>query len=417
MRALRERVVGGLRGHTAHHAAPVFAVGVATVLGALAASAFQVIAARAVGVANYGQLAAFLALLNVAAFTSSALQNAVAVASAGQGLIGEARRGRVSEATILGLSGGVVLALLTPVLVHTLNTTPLVVLLAAAAIPLTFWVAQSLGLLQGAGRSTAAVWWTTNSLLIRVALVLLCVALGLGVGAVLAAVLISMAAAVVGAGLPARRLPRPRSTVFSTNGQVVLGLSLLAAWLVNSDIIVVRATAENVIAGNFASAAVLVKAAFTLPAALSIYLLPRFVRTRDNARLQWLGQWVTIAVTAAAAVVLCLVFWLFGGEIAPLILGSDYTGSVEFLLPLALAYVPWIVAQGVMIRLIAHASRSALAVLGIGAAAQVVGFVVVAPDITGILWVQAVIGTAVLAALLHRVRGLDRALVERSALT
>jgi O-antigen/teichoic acid export membrane protein len=411
---MSERVITSLRGHAASHAVPVLVVAIAMVVGSLAAFAFQVISARALGPSDFGQLAAFLALLNVAAIASSAMQNAVAVASAELGS-DRVRPGGLSEATILGLGGAAVVAAFTPLLAHGLSTTPAVVLLAALAIPLTFWVAQELGVLQGAGRSATTVWWTTNALLIRVVLVWAALALGFGVGGVLAAVLVSMAATIVGAGLPARRLPRASRAVFSGTGVTVLALTLVSAWLVNSDVIIVRANADEVVAGTFASAAILVKAALTLPAALSVYLLPRFVRNRDNDRLLRVGTWATVAVTSSLGAVLAVVFWLAGDAIARLIFEEAYAGSGALLLPLALAYLPWVVAQGVLIRLTAHASRSAVVVLLIGAVVQLAGFIVAGSDITAIIRVQAAAGIGVLVALLVVVLRRDSVQAKRSS--
>lgn len=408
----RWRLAGTLRVHAAPHAVPVLLVGLATVVGALAAFIFQVISARAIGPQDFGLLAAFLAILNVAAVASSALQNTVAVQTAEvssypAASTATARRGP-SDATMLGLGGAIVVAAFTPVLVRALDATPMVVLLAAAAIPLSFWLAEAVGVLQGAGRSVGAVWWTTISLLARVALMLVVLALGLGIGGVLAAVLLGTGAAVVGAGVPARRLRHAGRGVFARTGVTVLLLSLVFAWLANSDVIILRATAPGVAAGNFASAAVLVKAAFLLPATLSVYLLPRFVRNRRNRRLVRLGERVSVAVTAVSGVTLALVFWSLGDQIARLIYGPAFAQGGELLFPLSLAYLPWITAQSVLIRLTAHASLPAFTALVVAAVLQVTGFVIAAPDVTAVIWVQAVVGAAVLAAFLDLVRRLNR---------
>ncbi len=413
-----ERRAGALRGHAASHAVPVLLMGGATVLGALAAFLYQVISARALGPADFSLLAAFLAILNVAAIASSALQNTVAVRTAevAAGVDGAhpapghgpAARRRPSEATMLGLLGGVLVAASSPVLVRTLDTTVPVVLLAAAAVPLSFWLSEAVGLLQGAGRSIGAVWWTTVSLLARVALLLLSLALGLGIGGVLASALLATGLAVVGATLPARRVPHPGRAVLSRTGVVVLVLSLLSAWLVNADVIVLRATASGEAAGNFASAAILVKASFMLPSTLSVYLLSRFVRNRGNGALMRLGSRLTVGITAAAGVVLALVFSVAGELVGRLVYGGQFDQAGALLLPLSLAYLPWIIAQSVLIRLTASASRPAVAVLLVASLVQAVGFLLAAPDVHAVIAVQGGLGAAVLAAFLVIVGREDR---------
>jgi len=403
---------GGLRQHAASHAMPILLVGVATVVGALAALAFQVLSARALGPRDFGLLAAFLAILNVAAIGSSALQNSVAVKTAEVGRPDvaapmSARRGP-SEATILGLAAAVLVAAFSPALVRSLNATFMVVLLSAAAIPLSFWLAEAVGVMQGVGRSLGAVWWTTLSLLARVALVLLSVVLGLGIGGVLVAVLLGTAVATVGASVPARHIPHPRVAVFTRSGLTVLLLSLTFAWLANADVIVLRAGASEVVAGTYASAAILVKASFLLPSTLSLYLLPRFVRNRGNRELTRMGESVTVGVTAVAGVALALTFWLIGDVVVRIVYGASFSDGADLLLPLALVYLPWTIAQSVLIRLTAEASRMAALTVVVVAVVQLLGFLLAVPDVAAVLWVQAALGVAVLAIFLLLVRRLNR---------
>jgi O-antigen/teichoic acid export membrane protein len=405
----RWRVGGSLRRHAAPHAVAVLFVGLATVVGAVAALAFQWISARALGVESFGLLGAFLGILNVAAVASAALQNTVAVRTAEIIPLADAvtpRRRGPSEATILGVGGALVVVAFAPLLVHTLDTTFEVVLLAAAAIPLAFWMSEAVGVIQGAGRSAEAVWWTTISLVGRVALLLVAWALGLGVGGVLAAVLVSVGVAVLGSRVSARKVHRAGQALFSRTGVTVLLLSMVSAWVVNSDVIVIRATAAGTVAGNFASAAVLVKASFLLPAALSVYLLPRFVSNRGNERLVRLGQRVTVGLTAVSGIALAVVFGLLGSLIVRLVYGPSYAATAPLLFPLALAYLPWIMAQSVLIRLTARASRPAVVVLVVAAVVQLVAFLVVAPDVTALIRVQGVVGVVVLAVLFELVRRL-----------
>jgi len=405
--ATRWRVAASLRGHAAPHLVPVLLVGLAAVVGAVAALVSQVISARAIGPQDFGLLAAFLAIINVAAVASSAMQNTVAVGIAENTTATPARRGP-SEATLVGLGFAVAILALAPWLIHVLHTTATVVVVAAAVPPLSFWLSEAVGVLQGLGRSTEATWWSTISLLARVAIMLVALALGLGIAGVLAAVLLSTGLAALGAAIPARRGRRAPRGIFSATGLTVLSLSLLFAWLLNSDVVILRAGAPADVAGNFASAAILVKAVFMLPSTLSVYLLPRYVRNRDNEELVRFGEWVTAGVTVGCGLAVTAVFWFFGDLIARLLYGAAFTSTGELLFLLSLAYLPWITAWGVFIRLIARGSRPAVVVLVIATVLQIAGYLAAVPNVTALIWVQAVMGIAVLIGFFVLVRLLDR---------
>lgn len=397
-----ERLSAEFRVHAASHAVPVLVIAAATVIGALCALLFQVLSARALGPEGFGLLAAFLAILNVAAIASSALQNSVAVATAeALAYPGPEERPRSrwvpGDATVLGIGGTVVVGALAPLLSRSLDTTVLMVFIAAASIPLSFWLSDAVGILQGTGKSTGAVAWTTVSMLARVALVLVAIALDLGIGGVLASVLLGTGGAALGAYLVSRRVPHPRRSVFTGTGMTVLLMTMCFAWMINADVIILRSTAPADVAGNYASAAILVKAAFMLPSTLSIYLLPRFVRNRDDRGLVRTGERLTIGVTMLSGIALALVFWLAGELVVGLVYGAKFDQSGEFLVPLALVYLPWITAQSVLIRLTADASRPAALVAAGALCCQAVGFAVVMPDVRAVMWVQAVLGMVVVA--------------------
>lgn len=399
-----ERLSTGFRAHAASHAVPVLLIAVATVVGAVCALIFQLVSARALGPGAFGLLAAFLAILNVAAIASSALQNSVAVATAHAltrpGWRDEpTSRWAPSDATVLGMGSAVLVGACAPLLAASLDTTVPIVLIAAASIPLSFWLSDAVGVLQGIGKSTGAVAWTTASMLARVGLVLLAIAFDLGIGGVLASVVLGTGGAALGAHLVARRVPHPRRSVFTGTGMTVLLMTMCFAWLINADVIILRSAAPADVAGHYASAAILVKAAFMLPATLSLYLLPRFVRNRDNHRLVRVGERLTIGITLLSGVALTLVFWLAGDLVVSLAYGSSFDQSGEYLVPLALVYIPWMTGQSVLIRLTADASRGAALVTGGAVCCQAVGFAVAMPDVGAVMWVQAALGLVVVAAL------------------
>ncbi len=390
-----------LSGHVRAHARGLSAVAVATVVGILASFFAQVLSARYLAPAEFGLFAAFLVIVNVAAVGSSSLQNTVTVHTAGT-KAGSARK-KVSwpwEAITIGLCGGLAIAAASPLIARSLDTDVAVVLAAAVSIPLSFLFADALGLLQGSGDVAKAVWWTTASQLVRVALIVLTILIGAGVGGVIGAVIASIAICLAGAAWAARRVRRPDTGAFSVTGLTIITLTVAFAWLTTSDVIFLRAGAPEDVVGAYAAVAVLVRAGLIVPATLSLYLLPRFVRNRDNPRLSQLGVLLTLGVSLATSAAMVLLFVLFGEGIVALLYGDRYDAAVALLVPTALAYLPWIAAQGLLIKMTSSASKSAAAVLLGAVIAQWAAFTAVIPDVSAMLWAFGLIGAVVLLAFL-----------------
>ncbi|KJL41235.1 oligosaccharide flippase family protein [Microbacterium trichothecenolyticum] len=399
-----------LRGHIRSHARGLSAVAMASVLGVIAAFVFQIVSARYLAPAEFGLLAAFLNIISVAAVGSSSLQNIVTVQTAAA--LGAApaqpadpdrpSRGRKVpwEAIIMGGVGGAALAALSPLIAGALDTTAVVVLAAAACIPLSFIFADALGLLQGSGDVARAVWWSTISLVSRILLLVLAIALGFGIGGVIGSVVVATGLSVVGAVWSARRVARPSGGAFTVDGLTIVLLTVAFAWLTASDVIFLRAGAEESVAGSYAAVAVLVKAGFLVPSTLSLYLLPRFVRARDNPRLARIGVLATLGLSIATSLAMVLLFLIAGPWIIHLLYGTAYAGASALLVPVALAYTPWMAAQGMLIKMTSTASRGAAAVLIGAVLVQWVAFQLVVPDITAMLGWFAGIGVVTLGAFL-----------------
>lgn len=411
--------VPGMRSHLRTHAKALMAVGVASVLGIVASFAFQLVSAQFVSPADLGLLAAFLVIVNVAAIGSASLQSTVTVQTA-QALTSsddapKRQRRWPLDAIFLGLGGGAVVAILSPWLASALNTTPLVILAAAATIPLSFVFADAMGLLQGSGKVAQAVWWSTFSQVARVIFAVVAIAIGTGLGGIMGAVLAALVVAVVGGVWTARKVPRPRNGVFTSSGIAIVVLSVAFAWLTSSDVIFLRAGAPEDLAGIYASAIVLVKTGFLLPSTLSLYLLPRFVKHRDNPELSRIGVLATLGLSLATSIAMILVFLVLGDWIIGLIYKPAYAAAADLLVPTALAYLPWIAAQGMMIKMTSSASRGAAALLLLAAAAQWIAFTIAVPDVTAMLISYAAIGTVVLVAFfaidMRNARRLRRSLV------
>lgn len=394
----------GLSPHLRAHAKALFAVGIASVLGILASFVFQLLSARSVTPSEFGLLSAFFVIVNVAAVGSASLQSTVTVKTA-EALsapvpVSRSSRRLPFEALVLGLAGGALVALASPWLADALDTNPPIILAAAVTIPLSFVFADAMGLLQGSGRISQAVWWSTFSQLGRVLFAIIVIIAGLGLGGMVGTVLAALLIAVVGGLWSARRIPRPAQGVFSLDGLTIVALTIAFAWLTTSDVIFLRAGAPSDLAGIYASATVLVKAGLLLPSTLSLYLLPRFVKHRDNPNLARVGVLVTLGVSLATSLIMIVGFAVLGDWLISLIYKEDYSSAAELLVPAAVAYLPWIAAQGMMIKMTSFASRGAALLLLVAVAAQAIGFSVTVPDVYAMLTVFASIGFVVLTTFL-----------------
>lgn len=390
-----------LGGHIQAHVRGLSAVALATAIGIVASFVAQILSARYLAPAEFGLFAAFLVIVNVAAVGSSSLQNTVTVHTAATAATSTRVKGRWPwEAITIGLCGGLAIAVASPLIAQSLATDVAVVLAAAVSIPLSFVFADALGLLQGSGDVAKAVWWTTASQLVRVGLIVLTVLIGAGIGGVIGAVIASIAVCLVGAEWAARRVPRPDTGAFSITGATIIVLTVAFAWLTTSDVIYLRAGAPEEVVGAYAAVTVLVRAGLIVPATLSLYLLPRFVRHRGNAYLSRIGVIVTLGVSFATSAAMLLAFWLVGDGIIALLYGDRYAAAVALLVPTALAYVPWIAAQGLLIKMTSSASKAAAITLVAAVIVQWAAFTAVIPDVSAMLWAYGILGAGVLVAFL-----------------
>ena len=392
-------------GHYAQHGAAVIKIGAVSLLGVLSSFGFQIVTARSLGPGDFGVLSAFFAIVTMASLASSSLQSAIAVETARALTLGAKPAGApridgfTREALILGGAGAATVIAASPLIARSLQTEIYVPWLAAIAILLSFVFVRGIGVLQGSGDSQGAVWWSTIALIVRLVFVALAFALGLGLMGALTAVLVGLVVAVIGALLYAGRLNLWIShKPFQVNGVVVLLMTLLFAWLTNADVILVRAENSATDAGIYAAAAVLAKAVFLVPATLSLYLLPRFVRQEKDRELTRLGVRVTLAITGGGGVLAILFFATAGRWATSALLGSAYQIETGLLVGLAVAYLPWIMAHGLLIRMNALASRASVAILAAASGVLVAAGVVVLPNIAALLCTISLLGVAVLGS-------------------
>lgn len=396
----------GLRGMVSQHGRALAEIGVVSIVGILATAAFQILSLRGLGAEQYGLLASFLALINVSAIGSAALRNSIAVTTAEVALSGPAMTTRARrmdsslvEALVLGGICTAAIVIAAPWLATSLEANVPAVVLTAACIAPYFLFARAQGLLQGVGNSRAVVWWSTGAQVAQVVFTVAALLLGLQSLGILVVVLITAIVSALGSGYQSRKLPRPAGRPFSIDTSVVLLLTIVFAWLTNIDVVLVRAGAPESAAGAYAAAAVLVKTTLIIPATLSLYLLPRFVSRRRDTALTRLGVNVTLLITFLTGLIMFAVI-LFASElIVAIVFGPGYQTSIDILPWFALAWLPWAMSQGMLIRHTAASSKVGLGVLVVAALAQWVSASLFLPDIFAMIAANGCIGLAVFGCL------------------
>ncbi|MFF1878068.1 lipopolysaccharide biosynthesis protein [Leifsonia sp. NPDC058230] len=407
------------RALVAQHGRALAEIGAVTILGVLATTGFQIVTIRGLGPAEFGLLASFVAIINVASIGSAALRNSVAVVTASQtGPTGRHRwfDGPMIEALVLGAIGTIGVLVLAPFLASSLGSSPATLILTAIAITPYFLFARAQGLLQGAGNSRAVVWWSTGAQLAQLVLAVLVLLAGFGAIGVLVVLVVCAIGGAVGASFEARKIAVQSATrPFTLQSTIVLALTIGLAWLTNADVVLVRAHAPEAVAGAFAAAAVLIKTTLIIPATLSLYLLPRFVNRRGDASMMRLGVNVVLGVTLASGLLMLAVVSIAGDLIVHILFGAGYSASVQYLPLFALTWIPWALAQAILIRITASASLVGVGVLVIAIVAQYVGALIVLPDVMAMMILNGCVGLFAFGAMyvVHLLTG--RKLTVRSA--
>jgi len=394
-----------LRGAVRQHGAAFVQIGFVSLLGIVATAGFQLVAVNGLGPAKFGLLASFLALINVVSVGSSALRNSVAVMAANSSVERAGARPRwdasLIEGVVLGVACALVIVVASPWLETSLATDfGAIMFTAAAALPY-FLFARAQGLLQGVGRSRSVVWWSTGAQLAQFLLAAVVVFLGGGPVGVVIVLLIVAVGGTVGASVQARGIsPGLYRRAFSADSSVVLALTVLFAWLINADVILVRAGVAPQVAGGYAAAEVVVKTLLIVPATLSLYLLPRFVGRRQDISMTRLGVNVTLVVTLVSGAVMFVGVLLFGNWAIGILFPGSYDTAASLLPGLALMWIPWAAAQGVLIRVTASASRSGVVVFVLAIPAQWILGRLILPDVGRFIAADGILGILVLAGML-----------------
>jgi O-antigen/teichoic acid export membrane protein len=369
-------------------------LGVSVIAANVIALVFTVVFARVLGATDYGSLAALMSAFIILMVPGSALQIAVArevsaSLAAADGLAGAGVRRWVGRLLIGTLALAVLAIPLRGVLAAVLNVNQE---WAAAAVPLTamLWMVLSVerGALQGFQRYKLVAWSIIGEAASRLAFALLLVGVGLDVtGAFLGTALSFVVVGLVLAAPLAPHLPAvegiPLRRLLAGAWAPVLALTLLFA-LQEVHVIVVKHEFDGDTAGAYAVAAVAAKAIVWVAVGLGFYLLPetaRRARGGEDARPILVR---TLALIAAAATPMVLIYTLGGEPLLRAVFGDDLTAASGALPWLGLAMALLACAYLSVQYLLALHHRRFIGVLAIAAVAEVVLLIAIGANLTHI---------------------------------
>ena len=382
---------------------------------------FHLLAARELGPASYSDVVSLLALAGLIGLPLGGVQVVVArrvarLSAAGDraGLRAFFRLGLVAT-TVVSTAVALVVVILSPVIQSALGIGSLAAIVVTAALTIPALLTPiALGVAQGLQRFTLLSVSLTASTAVRLATLVVVLALGFGVTAVLAASLIG---SLVALAVPLARLDesfrgpraiRPRISrhaLATSLLPVVLGLLAITA-LTTADVIVAKAVFDDHEAGIYGSASLVGRVILYLPAAIVTVLLPKVSAraTRGEASGDILAA--SVGVTVAASASLTVAYAAVPNTVVQLAFGSEFDDAAGLLYLFGIAMSGYALLN---VLLIYHLARNATAMswlLLVGAALQLGGYTVLHDSPRQLLAVSITTMVALLVA--------HEAFVERS---
>jgi O-antigen/teichoic acid export membrane protein len=385
-------------------------IGAASLAGIVLNYAFLLLAGRKLGADSYGDLAALLGLLTVVLLPAGALQLAVSREVSRRVAAGDEAGADAFLRAAARLAGILTLPLLGAALVlswplgRLLGISTAVVALTALAFVAALLVPVLVGAIQGFQRFTALAAMYALPFALRLCFLGMAVAAGFALGgAVLATVAATLATTLFAALLvrePLRRgaaAARPGLGPFLRYlGPVVLGLVGIAV-LTNLDVVIVNVRFPRGDTGDYAAASAFAKVGFFLPATILSVLFPRTAarQARGEDTEDILGRSLLVAVAFCSG--LALFYALAGRGLVVTTYGVDFVEGGKLTAPYAVAMGLYALVN---ILVGYHLSRGETRYAWIVAAAAPVQLLVLAlvpSTLTGVVWANAIVATALLA--------------------
>jgi O-antigen/teichoic acid export membrane protein len=280
-----------------------------------------------------------------------------------------------------------------------------IVALSALAFVAALLVPVLVGAIQGFQRFTALAAMYALPFAFRLLFLGAAVAAGLALGGAVLATVAATVASTLLSGLlvrePLRRgavAARPALGPFLRYlGPVVLGLVGIAV-LTNLDVVIVNARFPRGDTGDYAAASAFAKVGFFLPATILSVLFPRTAarQARGEDTEDILGRALLVAVAFCGG--LAVFYALAGRGLVVTTYGSDFVEGGKLTAPYAIAMGLYALVN---ILVGYHLSRGETRYAWIVAAAAPVQLLVLAlvpSSLTGVVWANAIVATALLAA-------------------
>jgi O-antigen/teichoic acid export membrane protein len=290
----------------------------------------NVLAARLLVPAAFGELGSLLAVLVIGAVPAMGMQTVTALRVA--------RRDSVGELVALGLATGAVITAVvlaaTPLLMGLLHLdSPAPGIFVALALAGVTFTGLCYGILQGQHRFTAMSVLLLTDAVVRVGGTLVGLLVTRTATGALAGTAIG-AAAVAITGWVVTGRPRPRKHGKSHVRDVLHAVSAMLALvlLVNLDLVLARHYLPAHDAGEYAVGAIVAKIAYWLPQAVAILVLPRLASEQGRRRVVP----IALAVCGALDLVVLAGAAFLGPTVVSVIGGSDYAASPIPVWPFAL---------------------------------------------------------------------------------
>jgi O-antigen/teichoic acid export membrane protein len=368
---------------------------------------FQVIAGRSLTLDEYGVLGGFLAVITVITVTTSALQVMSARAIAAGEVVPSAKRvdGLTMSALKVGLTVGLVVVLLSPVLANVLRVGVLPVVLLALYIVPACLDSIAAGRLQGSRRFGGLAIYSTGQAAAKVTAAVLVLIAGARVVGLLAAVITGAAVvALLGLRTTAQAGSVQTHVLGSESRRSFAALALF--WLILSiDVPLARVGFEGSDAGLYTAGAVLGKAVLWLPIVVTQVVFPSLADgNTDPKQAQRLvrnagGVVVVLAVAAVGAL------YFFGPIVYRVLYGDRYEAAAEVAWKIGIAMIPLALVNLLMFQLLARRNGVFLKWFVMFAVVEI-GLLLVIPQTGGWYAVTiGIVGTGLLVTVLLAARG------------
>lgn len=336
----------------------------------------NVIAARSLSPAAFGELGSLLAVLVVGAVPAMGVQTVVALRVAGLGARRPADLDRRDTGPLVTMAAGtagavaILLAASTPLIMVLLHLGgPAPVLLVTAAIASITVNGLFYGMLQGTKRfSTLAALIVADGLLRVGGTLTGLLTTGTATGALAGTAVGSLLLAGTGWLLCGRPLPgRPRRALAIDvvhAAQALLGLVLL----VNLDLVLARHHLPAAEAGEYAVGSIITKVAYWLPYAIAVVVLPKLADPETRRRVLPLA----LAFCAGLDALVVLGTAVLGPTIVAVIGGSTYADAAVPLWAFALVGSALSLVQLLLYARIASADRRSTVLVWVAVALEIV---------------------------------------------